>query len=90
MLHSQRDVHSLYFALKIVLHEKRCIYIYVFVDLRTLQHSDRLKDLFSNVDALRGTNSGESDVDEQAAGLCLTPSQRSDNNIVEDVSNTFL
>ena len=50
------------------------------------QSSKRLKNLFSNVDAFRDLeeNSG---VDELACGLVQTPSQRSDNNIVEDVSN---
>ena len=46
--------------------------------------------LFSNVDALHGEIDGETGVDQQAAGLCLTPSQRSDNNIVEDVSIQFI
>ena len=54
--------------------------------LGTLQSADRLKDLFSNVDAFRE----DSGVDELATGLLLTPSQRSDNNIVEDVSNIFI
>ena len=50
------------------------------------QSSTRLKNLFSNIDAFRdvGENSG---VDELACGLVQTPSQRSDNNIVEDVSH---
>ena len=49
------------------------------------QSSKRLKDLFSNVDAFREVDEN-SGVDELACGLVQTPSQRSDNNIVEDVS----
>ena len=73
----------------VTLAERSVSYFIGVVDLRKFQRSDRLKNLFSNVDALRGDVGGESGVDEQAAGLCLTPSQRSDNNIVEDVSHTL-